>query len=68
MIAFDPFDLTKVWPHADCPLIDVGIMQLNRNPDNYFAETMRGAPAENIGEVIGGDTNRFPGIGEQVDQ
>ena len=35
---FNPFDLTKVWPHADYPLIDVGVMELNRNPTNYFAE------------------------------
>ena len=36
--AFNPFDLTKVWPHGDYPLIDVGVMELNRNPQNYFAE------------------------------
>ncbi len=35
---YNPFDLTKVWPHGDYPLIDVGVMTLNRNPDNYFAE------------------------------
>jgi catalase len=35
---YNPFDLTKVWPHADYPPIDVGIMELNRNPENYFAE------------------------------
>jgi catalase len=35
----NPFDLTKVWPHADYPLIEVGIFELNRNPDNFFAET-----------------------------
>ena len=35
---YNPFDLTKVWPHADYPLIDVGIMELQRNPANYFAE------------------------------
>jgi catalase len=35
---YNPFDLTKVWPHGDYPLHDVGIMELNRNPDNYFAE------------------------------
>ena len=34
----NPFDLTKVWPHRDYGLIDVGILELNRNPDNYFAE------------------------------
>ena len=36
--AFNPFDVTKVWPHGDYPLIDVGVMELNRNPQNYFAE------------------------------
>jgi catalase len=35
---FNPFDLTKVWPHAEYPLIEVGEMELNRNPENYFAE------------------------------
>ena len=34
----NPFDLTKVWPHGDYPLIDVGVLELNRNPDNYHAE------------------------------
>merc|ERR1712193_268339 len=35
---FNPFDLTKVWPHADFPLIPVGKLVLNKNPRNYFAE------------------------------
>ena len=35
---WNPFDLTKVWPHAAFPLIEVGILELNRNPKNYFAE------------------------------
>ncbi len=35
---YDPFDLTKVWPHSDYPLIEVGELTLNRNPDNYHAE------------------------------
>lgn len=39
----NPFDLTKVWPHGDYPLIDVGIMELNRVPDNYFAEVEQAA-------------------------
>lgn len=34
----NPFDLTKVWPHGDYPLIEVGELELNRNPKNYFAE------------------------------
>jgi catalase len=38
-----PFDLTKVWPHADYPLVDVGVMELNRNPENYFAEVEQAA-------------------------
>jgi catalase len=35
---FDPFDVTKVWSQKDYPLIEVGRMELNRNPENYFAE------------------------------
>jgi len=35
---YNPFDLTKVWPHKDFPLIEVGMLELNRNPANYFAE------------------------------
>ena len=35
---FNPFDLTKVWPKGDYPLIEVGRMTLNRNPENFFAE------------------------------
>lgn len=35
---FDPFDVTKVWSQKDYPLIEVGRMVLNRNPENYFAE------------------------------
>src|ERR1700761_7792478 len=38
-----PFDLTKVWPKADYPLIEVGVMELNRYPDNYFAEVEQAA-------------------------
>ena len=39
----NPFDLTKVWPHGDYPLIDVGILELNENPDNYFAHVEQAA-------------------------
>lgn len=39
----NPFDLTKVWPKGDYPLIEVGEMELNRNPDNYFAEVEQAA-------------------------
>jgi catalase len=35
---YNPFDLTKVWPHGDYPLIEVGVMELNHNADNYFRE------------------------------
>ncbi len=37
------FDITKVWPHADYPLIEIGRMVLNRNPENYFAEVEQSA-------------------------
>jgi catalase len=40
---WNPFDLTKVWPHQDYPLIDVGELELNRNPENYFAEVEQSA-------------------------
>ncbi len=39
----NPFDLTKVWPHADYPLTKVGVMTLNRNPDNFFAQVEQAA-------------------------
>jgi len=56
---FNPFDLTKVWPHEDYPLIDVGVMELNRNPENYFADVEQAAfnPA-----------NVVPGIGFSPDK
>ncbi len=40
---WNPFDLTKVWPHAEFPLIDVGTLELNRNPENYHAEVEQAA-------------------------
>jgi catalase len=40
---WNPFDLTKVWPHSDYPLIEVGVMEMNRNPQNYFAEVEQAA-------------------------
>jgi catalase len=40
---WNPFDLTKVWPHKDYPLIDVGVMELNEVPANYFAEVEQAA-------------------------
>jgi len=39
----NPFDLTKIWPHGDYPLIDIGVMELNQNPENYFAEIEQSA-------------------------
>ena len=42
-VPYHPFDLTKVWPHKDYPLIEVGVLELNRNPDNYFAEVEQAA-------------------------
>jgi len=41
--AINPFDLTKVWPHKDYPRIKVGVLELNRNPVNYFAEVEQAA-------------------------
>jgi catalase len=40
---YNPFDITKVWPHADFPLIKVGHFTLNRNPQNFFAEIEQAA-------------------------
>jgi catalase len=37
----NPFDLTKVWSHSEFPLLEVGRMVLNRNPENYFSEVRR---------------------------
>ncbi len=56
---YHPFDLTKVWLKKEYPLIEVGILELNRNPDNYFAEVEQAAfnPA-----------NVVPGIGFSPDK
>jgi len=40
---FNPFDLTEVWPHGDYPLVTVGTMKLDRNPENFFAEIEQAA-------------------------
>lgn len=40
---YNPFDVTKVWPHKDFPLIDVGVMTLNKIPDNYFTDIEQAA-------------------------
>lgn len=42
-VPYNPFDLTKVWQHGDYPLIEVGVMELNRNPENFFAEVEQSA-------------------------
>ena len=56
---FNPFDLTKVWSHKEYPLIDVGFFELNKNPENYFADVEQAAfnPA-----------NIVPGIGFSPDK
>ena len=56
---YNPFDLTKVWYKKDYPLIEVGYFELNRNPENYFAEVEQAAfnPA-----------NIVPGIGFSPDK
>ncbi len=51
---FDIFDITKVWPHGDFPLIEVGKLVLNRNPENYFAEVEQAAFSP--GNVVPGIT------------
>ena len=42
-VPYHPFDLTKVWPHKDYPLIEVGEIEFNRNPDNYFQDVEQAA-------------------------
>lgn len=42
-LPYNPFDLTKVWLHKDAPLLEVGVVELNRNPDNYFSEVEQSA-------------------------
>ena len=56
---YNPFDLTKVWPHGDYPLIHVGTLELNRNPENYFAE---------IEQAAFSPSNVVPGIGYSPDK
>ena len=51
-VPYHPFDLSKVWPHGDYPLIEVGEIEFNRNPDNYFAEVEQAA--FNPGAVVPG--------------
>jgi catalase len=40
---YNPFDLTKVWYHKEFPLIEVGMLELNRNPENYFQDVEQAA-------------------------
>jgi catalase len=56
---WNPFDLSKVWPHADYPLLEVGMLELNRNPENYFAEVEQAAFAP---------ANVVPGVGHSPDK
>ena len=58
-LPYHPFDLSKVWYHKDAPLMEVGVLELNRNPENYFAEVEQAAfnPA-----------NVVPGIGFSPDK
>jgi catalase len=57
--SYNPFDLTKVWPHADYPLIEVGMLELNRNADNYFMQ---------IEQAAFSPSNVVPGIGFSPDK
>ena len=56
---FNPFDVTKVWPHDDYPPVPVGRLVLDRNPENYFAEVEQAAFAP---------ANMVPGIGPSPDR
>jgi catalase len=56
---FNPFDLTKVWPKADYPLLQVGEFELNRNPENFFQDVEQAAFAP---------SNIVPGIGFSPDK
>lgn len=56
---YNPFDLTKVWPHGDFPLIEVGTLELNRNPDNYHAQ---------VEQASFSPANVVPGIGHSPDK
>lgn len=56
---FDPFDVTKVWFHGDYPLIPLGKLVLNKNPENFFAE---------VEQVAFAPSNFVPGIGPSPDR
>ncbi|WP_426152323.1 catalase [Pseudomonas sp. DC3000-4b1] len=55
----NPFDVTKVWSQKDYPLIEVGTLELNRNPLNYFAE---------VEQAAFGPSNMIPGVGLSPDR
>lgn len=56
---YHPFDLTKVWPHGDYPLVEVGVVELDCNPENYFTEIELAAFSP---------SNVVPGIGFSPDK
>ncbi len=56
---FNPFDLTKVWPKGEFPLIEAGYFELDRNPENFFAE---------IEQAAFSPANVVPGIGFSPDK
>jgi len=56
---WSPFDLTKVWPYADFPRIPVGVLELNRNPDNYH---------EHVEQAAFSPANIVPGMGYSPDK
>ncbi|MBA5727846.1 catalase [Bombella mellum] len=58
-VNFNPFDVTKVWSHKDYPLIEVGELELNRNPDDYFSE---------VEQASFSPSNIVPGIGFSPDK
>jgi len=58
-VPYHPFDLTKVWPHGDYPLIEVGVFELNKNPENFFLDVEQSAFAP---------SNLVPGIGVSPDK
>ena len=56
---YNPFDLTKVWPHGDYPLIEVGVVELDCNAENYYSE---------IEQAAFSPSNVVPGIGFSPDK
>ncbi|AIR89197.1 catalase [Pseudomonas cremoricolorata] len=55
----NPFDVTKTWSQKEFPLIEVGVLELNRNPLNYFAE---------VEQATFGPSNMVPGVGLSPDR